>query len=94
MQHSRQLPLPVLGAAKRKVLHFFLPNFSFLFQSVWALFAENNISHSALIAVLYHFVQEAQHKKASVHQRLYALHAAGLYFLLVEIPGKHEASVW
>ncbi|KAJ6656043.1 hypothetical protein lerEdw1_004449 [Lerista edwardsae] len=56
-------------------------------ESVWALFAENNVSHSALVAVLYHFVQEAQHKKASVHQRLYALHAAGLYFLLVEIPG-------
>ncbi|KAL8173693.1 UNVERIFIED_CONTAM: hypothetical protein K2H54_016628 [Gekko kuhli] len=56
-------------------------------ESIWALFAENNISHNALVAVLYHFVQEAQNKKADVPQRLYALHAAGLYFLLVEIPG-------
>ncbi|XP_015284682.1 PREDICTED: condensin-2 complex subunit D3, partial [Gekko japonicus] len=55
--------------------------------SIWALFAGNNISHNALVAVLYHFVQEAQNKKADVPQRLYALHAAGLYFLLVEIPG-------
>nr|XP_034995387.1 condensin-2 complex subunit D3 [Zootoca vivipara] len=56
-------------------------------ESAWTLFAENNICHNAFVAVLYHFVQEAQSKKANVHQRLYALHAAGLYFLLVEIPG-------
>ncbi|XP_048369194.1 condensin-2 complex subunit D3 [Sphaerodactylus townsendi] len=56
-------------------------------ESIWALFAENNISHNALVAVLYHFVQEAQNKKTDLLQRLYALHAAGLYFLLVEIPG-------
>ncbi|XP_053126164.1 condensin-2 complex subunit D3 isoform X2 [Hemicordylus capensis] len=56
-------------------------------ESIWTLFAENNISHKALVAVLYHFVQDAQSKKASVPQRLHALHAAGLYFLLVEIPG-------
>uniref|UniRef100_A0A6J0TKZ6 Condensin-2 complex subunit D3 n=1 Tax=Pogona vitticeps TaxID=103695 RepID=A0A6J0TKZ6_9SAUR len=56
-------------------------------ESVWPLFAENNISHNAVVAVLYHFVQEAQNKKAGLHQRLYGLHAAGLYFLLVEIPG-------
>uniref|UniRef100_A0A8D2LJH3 Non-SMC condensin II complex subunit D3 n=1 Tax=Varanus komodoensis TaxID=61221 RepID=A0A8D2LJH3_VARKO len=56
-------------------------------KSIWPLLAENNISHSTIVAVLYHFVQEAQSKNAGVHQRLYALHAAGLYFLLVEIPG-------
>uniref|UniRef100_A0A8D0HCF3 Condensin-2 complex subunit D3 n=1 Tax=Sphenodon punctatus TaxID=8508 RepID=A0A8D0HCF3_SPHPU len=55
--------------------------------SIWSLFAENNISHNAVVAVLYHFVQEAQSKKANVQKRLYALHAAGLYFLLIEIPG-------
>uniref|UniRef100_A0A8D0HCJ9 Condensin-2 complex subunit D3 n=1 Tax=Sphenodon punctatus TaxID=8508 RepID=A0A8D0HCJ9_SPHPU len=56
-------------------------------ESIWSLFAENNISHNAVVAVLYHFVQEAQSKKANVQKRLYALHAAGLYFLLIEIPG-------
>ncbi|XP_077162706.1 condensin-2 complex subunit D3 isoform X2 [Paroedura picta] len=56
-------------------------------ESLWALFVENSISHNALVAVLYHFVQEAQNKKADVPQRLNGLHAAGLYFLLVEIPG-------
>ncbi|XP_054853805.1 condensin-2 complex subunit D3 [Eublepharis macularius] len=56
-------------------------------ESAWALFAENNVSHNAIVAVLYHFVQEGQKKKADVAQRLYALHSAGLYFLLVEIPG-------
>nr|XP_028564487.1 condensin-2 complex subunit D3 [Podarcis muralis] len=56
-------------------------------ESAWTLFVENNICHNAFVAVLYHFVQEAQSKKANFHQRLYALHAAGLYFLLVEIPG-------
>uniref|UniRef100_A0A8C8SVB2 Condensin-2 complex subunit D3 n=1 Tax=Pelusios castaneus TaxID=367368 RepID=A0A8C8SVB2_9SAUR len=55
--------------------------------SIWTLFAENNLSHNALVAVLYHFVQVAQSKKANVQQRIYALHAAGLYFLLLEIPG-------
>uniref|UniRef100_A0A452HTL1 Condensin-2 complex subunit D3 n=1 Tax=Gopherus agassizii TaxID=38772 RepID=A0A452HTL1_9SAUR len=61
--------------------------FSALSQSIWTLFAENNLSPSALVAVLYHFVQVAQNKKANVQQRIYALHAAGLYFLLLEIPG-------
>uniref|UniRef100_A0A8C8SXD1 Condensin-2 complex subunit D3 n=1 Tax=Pelusios castaneus TaxID=367368 RepID=A0A8C8SXD1_9SAUR len=56
-------------------------------ESIWTLFAENNLSHNALVAVLYHFVQVAQSKKANVQQRIYALHAAGLYFLLLEIPG-------
>uniref|UniRef100_A0A8C5EYC1 Condensin-2 complex subunit D3 n=1 Tax=Gopherus evgoodei TaxID=1825980 RepID=A0A8C5EYC1_9SAUR len=56
-------------------------------ESIWTLFAENNLSPSALVAVLYHFVQVAQNKKANVQQRIYGLHAAGLYFLLLEIPG-------
>uniref|UniRef100_A0A7M4E267 Condensin-2 complex subunit D3 n=1 Tax=Crocodylus porosus TaxID=8502 RepID=A0A7M4E267_CROPO len=61
--------------------------FSALSQSVWTLFAENNLSHNALVAILYHFVQMGLHKRANVQQRVYALHAAGLYFLLLEIPG-------
>uniref|UniRef100_A0A7M4FS67 Condensin-2 complex subunit D3 n=1 Tax=Crocodylus porosus TaxID=8502 RepID=A0A7M4FS67_CROPO len=56
-------------------------------ESVWTLFAENNLSHNALVAILYHFVQMGLHKRANVQQRVYALHAAGLYFLLLEIPG-------
>uniref|UniRef100_A0A8C0GBT6 Non-SMC condensin II complex subunit D3 n=1 Tax=Chelonoidis abingdonii TaxID=106734 RepID=A0A8C0GBT6_CHEAB len=56
-------------------------------ESIWTFFAENNLSPSALVAVLYHFVQVAQNKKANVQQRIYSLHAAGLYFLLLEIPG-------
>ncbi|XP_075772514.1 condensin-2 complex subunit D3-L [Pelodiscus sinensis] len=56
-------------------------------ENIWTLFAENNLSHKALVAVLYHFVQVAQNKKSNVQQRLYGLHAAGLYFLLLEIPG-------
>ncbi|XP_060549547.1 condensin-2 complex subunit D3 [Pantherophis guttatus] len=40
-----------------------------------------------MVAVLHHFVQEAQNRKANTQRRLFALHAAGLYFLLVEIPG-------
>ncbi|KAM6431720.1 condensin-2 complex subunit D3 [Liasis olivaceus] len=56
-------------------------------ESIWPLLVENNLSHNILIAVLYHFVQEAQNRKANTQQRLFALHAAGLYFILVEIPG-------
>uniref|UniRef100_A0A803TER8 Non-SMC condensin II complex subunit D3 n=1 Tax=Anolis carolinensis TaxID=28377 RepID=A0A803TER8_ANOCA len=56
-------------------------------ESIWSLFAENNISHNALVAVFHHFVQEAKNKKANLHQRLCALHAARLYILLIEIPG-------
>nr|XP_033774995.1 condensin-2 complex subunit D3 isoform X2 [Geotrypetes seraphini] len=55
--------------------------------SIWTLFAESNITHKALVAVLHHFIQMAGNKKASVIQRLYALHAAALYFQLLEIPG-------
>ncbi|GCC23251.1 hypothetical protein chiPu_0001645 [Chiloscyllium punctatum] len=54
---------------------------------VWTIFTENNLSHNALIAVLHHFVHMVQDKRANVIQREYALHAAGLYFLLLEIPG-------
>ncbi|XP_010281143.1 PREDICTED: condensin-2 complex subunit D3, partial [Phaethon lepturus] len=56
-------------------------------ENIWTLFAENNFSHHALVAVLHHFVQAGQHKRANAQQRVYALHAAGLYFLLLEIPG-------
>ncbi|XP_009585564.1 PREDICTED: condensin-2 complex subunit D3, partial [Fulmarus glacialis] len=55
--------------------------------NIWTLFAENNFSHHALVAVLHHFVQAGQRKRADAQQRVYALHAAGLYFLLLEIPG-------
>ncbi|KAM6044951.1 condensin-2 complex subunit D3 isoform 2-T3 [Theristicus caerulescens] len=56
-------------------------------ENIWTLFAENNFSHNALVAVLHHFVQVGQHKRANAQQRVHALHAAGLYFLLLEIPG-------
>ncbi|XP_064424706.1 condensin-2 complex subunit D3 [Latimeria chalumnae] len=56
-------------------------------RDLWILFAENGISHNTLVAVLYHFIQLVQNKKASVEQREYSLYAAGLYFLLLEIPG-------
>lgn len=57
-------------------------------QNIWILFAENNFSPSALVAVLHHFVHVGQHQRANAQQRVYALHAAGLYFLLLEIPGE------
>ncbi|XP_061869891.1 condensin-2 complex subunit D3 [Colius striatus] len=56
-------------------------------ENIWAFFAENSFSPNALVAVLHHFVQAGQHKRANAQQRIYALHAAGLYFLLLEIPG-------
>ncbi|NXE24077.1 CNDD3 protein, partial [Ardeotis kori] len=56
-------------------------------ENMWTVFAENNFSHTALVAVLHHFVQVGQHARANAQQRVYALHAAGLYFLLLEIPG-------
>ncbi|NWR73103.1 CNDD3 protein, partial [Centropus unirufus] len=56
-------------------------------ENAWALFAENDVSPSVLVAVLHHFVVTGQHKRASVQERVHALHAAGLYFLLLEIPG-------
>ncbi|NXC02411.1 CNDD3 protein, partial [Orthonyx spaldingii] len=56
-------------------------------ENVWTLFAENSLSHQALVAVLHHFVHVGQHKRASAQQRVWGLHAAGLYLLLLEIPG-------
>ncbi|NXG74102.1 CNDD3 protein, partial [Baryphthengus martii] len=56
-------------------------------ENTWTLFAENSLSPNALVAVLHHFVQAGHHKRADAQQRVYALHAAGLYFLLLEIPG-------
>nr|DBA16536.1 TPA: hypothetical protein GDO54_003919 [Pyxicephalus adspersus] len=56
-------------------------------RSVWALFAENEICRNSLVAVLYHFVHVGENKKSGFMQKSLALHAAGLYFLLLEIPG-------
>ncbi|NWX42535.1 CNDD3 protein, partial [Steatornis caripensis] len=56
-------------------------------ENIWTSLAENNSCPSALVAVLHHFVQAGQDKRANAQQRVYALHAAGLYFLLLEIPG-------
>ncbi|NXO68383.1 CNDD3 protein, partial [Phainopepla nitens] len=56
-------------------------------ENVWTLFAESSLSHQALVAVLHHFVHVGQHKRANTQQRVFALHAAGLYLLLLEVPG-------
>ncbi|KAM4703395.1 condensin-2 complex subunit D3 [Rhinophrynus dorsalis] len=56
-------------------------------RSVWLLFSENDICRNSLVAVLYHFIQTGESKKSGFMQRVLALHAAGLYFLLLEIPG-------
>ncbi|NWW79312.1 CNDD3 protein, partial [Climacteris rufus] len=56
-------------------------------ENVWTLFAENSLSPQALVAVLHHFVHVGQHRRADAQQRVFALHSAGLYFLLLEIPG-------
>ncbi|RMB92052.1 hypothetical protein DUI87_31581 [Hirundo rustica rustica] len=56
-------------------------------ENVWTLFAENSLSHQALVAVLHHFVHVGQHRRANVQQRVFGLHSAGLYLLLLEIPG-------
>ncbi|EPY82873.1 condensin-2 complex subunit D3 [Camelus ferus] len=56
-------------------------------QSVWTFFIENNISHGALVALFHHFVQVVHKKSVSVQHREFGLHAAGLYFLLLEVPG-------
>ncbi|XP_028619764.1 condensin-2 complex subunit D3 [Grammomys surdaster] len=56
-------------------------------ESIWTFFTENNISSNTLVALFCHFVQEAHKKNASAQYREYGLHAAGLYFLLLEIPG-------
>ncbi|XP_006871068.1 PREDICTED: condensin-2 complex subunit D3 [Chrysochloris asiatica] len=56
-------------------------------ENLWTFFTENNISHSALVALFYHFVQIVHKKNIGVQFREYGLHAAGLYFLLLEVPG-------
>ncbi|OCT72259.1 hypothetical protein XELAEV_18035230mg [Xenopus laevis] len=56
-------------------------------RSVWLLFSENDICRNSLVALLSHFIQAAANKKANAIQRILALNAAGLYFLLLEIPG-------
>ncbi|XP_074159851.1 condensin-2 complex subunit D3 isoform X2 [Sminthopsis crassicaudata] len=56
-------------------------------ESIWTIFKENNISPNALIALFYHFVEIVHKKNATMQNREYGLHAAGLYFLLLEIPG-------
>ncbi|NWU11658.1 CNDD3 protein, partial [Cephalopterus ornatus] len=56
-------------------------------ENIWTVLAESNLSHQALVAVLHHFVHAGQDKRADAQQRVYGLHAAGLYFLLLEIPG-------
>ncbi|NXU42188.1 CNDD3 protein, partial [Drymodes brunneopygia] len=56
-------------------------------ENLWVLFSENSLSHQALVAVLHHFVHVGQHKRASTQQRVFSLHSAGLYLLLLEIPG-------
>lgn len=48
---------------------------------------ENSISHNALMALFHHFVQMVLTKNVSAQQREFGLHAAGLYFLLLEVPG-------
>ncbi|NWY02539.1 CNDD3 protein, partial [Nothoprocta ornata] len=61
-------------------------------KSIWAVFAENNLSPNTLVAVLHHFVHTGQHRRASARQRVHALRAAGLYFLLLEIPAGSVAN--
>ncbi|KAE8591973.1 hypothetical protein XENTR_v10018618 [Xenopus tropicalis] len=56
-------------------------------RSVWLLFSENDICRNSLVALLSHFVQAGSNKKANAVQRILALNAAGLYFMLLEIPG-------
>uniref|UniRef100_A0A8C3C597 Condensin-2 complex subunit D3 n=1 Tax=Cairina moschata TaxID=8855 RepID=A0A8C3C597_CAIMO len=85
---------PLDPKIEREITEDGLNAFTCLYQAlspftvnIWALFAENNLSQNALVAVLYHFVQAGLDNKANMQQRVYALHAAGLYFLLLEIPG-------
>ncbi|MBW03891.1 Condensin-2 complex subunit D3, partial [Eschrichtius robustus] len=56
-------------------------------ESIWTFFMENSISHNALMALFHHFVQMVLKKNVSAQQREFGLHAAGLYFLLLEVPG-------
>ncbi|NXT62832.1 CNDD3 protein, partial [Chaetops frenatus] len=56
-------------------------------ENVWTVFAESGVSHQALVAVLHHFVHVGLQRRANTQQRLSGVHAAGLYLLLLEIPG-------
>ncbi|KAM7051471.1 condensin-2 complex subunit D3 [Molossus nigricans] len=56
-------------------------------EIIWTFFIENNISPRALVALFYHFVQTVHKKNVSVQYQEYGLHAASLYFLLLEVPG-------
>ncbi|XP_075420178.1 condensin-2 complex subunit D3 isoform X2 [Tenrec ecaudatus] len=56
-------------------------------ENLWTFFTENNVSQSTLVALFYHFVQIVHKKNTSVQYREYGLHAAALYFLLLEVPG-------
>ncbi|XP_075185200.1 LOW QUALITY PROTEIN: condensin-2 complex subunit D3 [Anomaloglossus baeobatrachus] len=55
--------------------------------SAWVLFSENDVCCNSLVAVLYHFIQAGEKKSAAAMQRMLGLRAAGVYFLLLEIPG-------
>ncbi|XP_066115869.1 condensin-2 complex subunit D3 [Saccopteryx bilineata] len=63
-------------------------------EIIWTFFSENNISHSGLVALFYHFVQIVHKKNINVQYREYGLHAAGLYFLLLEVPGSVASQVF
>ncbi|KAG8434741.1 hypothetical protein GDO86_012914 [Hymenochirus boettgeri] len=56
-------------------------------RNVWILFSENHNCCNSLVAMLFHFIQAGTNKKANCMQRIFAMNAAGLYFLLLEIPG-------
>ncbi|CAN2388105.1 complex subunit D3, partial [Pristimantis euphronides] len=56
-------------------------------RSAWILFRENDVCRKSVVAVLYHFIQAGEKKTAGAMQRMLGLTAAGLYFLLLEIPG-------
>ncbi|XP_044137939.1 condensin-2 complex subunit D3 [Bufo gargarizans] len=56
-------------------------------RSAWVMFTENDICRNSLVAVLYHFIQTGEKKAAGAMLRMLGFSAAGLYFLLLEIPG-------
>ncbi|XP_078451127.1 condensin-2 complex subunit D3 isoform X3 [Lampetra planeri] len=56
-------------------------------ESIWSFLYEKRISHQNLIAILHHFVNSGQKQTSSFQQRILAMKAACLYFLLLEIPG-------
>ncbi|XP_073513426.1 condensin-2 complex subunit D3 isoform X2 [Phyllobates terribilis] len=55
--------------------------------SACVLFSRSDLGCQSLVAVLYHFIQAAEKKAAGAMQKTLGLTAAGLYFLLLEIPG-------